>query len=146
MSRPKGRVDLIRKEIVKRELKKGVSAKGALLKAKYSYSTANHSTSTPVIKVCQMEILEELRAKDITIDLVIKRLNQDRDGALSKGDYATATKVDELLGKYLAMFTDRKEITATVFNDIEKRILDKYISPNRLKDIPENLLEDKNLT
>ncbi len=96
--------------------------------------TALIQQNMAVVKCSQAEIIAELRAKDITVDLVIKRLNQDRDLAISKQDYATATKVDELLGKYLAMFTEKQQIDANILTKEEQSILSKYISGNRLAD------------
>ena len=42
----------------------------------------------------------------LTIDGVLNNLREDRDAARAAGQYGPAVRADELLGKYLAMFTD----------------------------------------
>ncbi|MCH7776507.1 MAG: terminase small subunit [Gemmatimonadetes bacterium] len=42
----------------------------------------------------------------LTVDGVLKNLREDRDAARAAGQYGPAVRADELLGKYLAMFTD----------------------------------------
>lgn len=86
--------------------------KQSLKDAGYSLSTANQGSrnSLGIVKQCEEEIVKELTEADITVKLIINRLNYDRELAISKQDYATATRVDELLGKYLAMFTDKSEV------------------------------------
>ena len=128
-------IDKIRKEMVKSNKYKGYTDKEALLKAGYSKTTAEHHVGDiAVLKRVKEEIMEELRARDVTVDMVIQRLNEDRQLAKAKGDTATMTKVDELLGKYLAMWTEKRQIDANIMTQEERTILDKYISGNRLRD------------
>ena len=42
----------------------------------------------------------------LTIDGVLKNLREDRKAARKAGQFGPAVRADELLGKYLAMFTD----------------------------------------
>ncbi len=42
----------------------------------------------------------------LTVDGVLKNLREDRDAARKAGQFGPAVRADELLGKYLAMFTD----------------------------------------
>ena len=42
----------------------------------------------------------------LSVDGVLKNLREDRDAARAAGQYGPAVRADELLGKYLAMFTD----------------------------------------
>ena len=95
---------------VARELKKGKSKQKALLANDYSESYARQGERAVVVQEALCKIMTELKASDITPEMVINRLNYDRDLAEKKGDIATMTRVDELLGKYLAMFTDKQEI------------------------------------
>lgn len=104
-------IDPIRKIKLKQAILKGKTKADALRIAGYSESTAKHEVGrNTTLKYVEAEIIKELTEKDITVELIINRLNQDRSLALAKQDYATATRVDELLGKYLAMFTDKAEV------------------------------------
>ena len=42
----------------------------------------------------------------LTVDGVLKNLREDRDAARAANQFGPAVRADELLGKYLAMFTD----------------------------------------
>ena len=106
-------INPIRKAKVKQSLLKGNSIANALRFAGYAPGTVrgkNNSTTTPVVKVCMDEIQRDLKEKDITIEYVLNNLKEDRELALKKGDFSTVVRVDELLGKYLAMFTERINI------------------------------------
>ena len=50
--------------------------------------------------------VEAAERADLTIDSVLKNLREDRKAARAAGQYGPAVRADELLGKYLAMFTD----------------------------------------
>lgn len=114
-------INPIRKAKVKQALREGKSAKAAALEANYAPATAINACKLTVVKDCQAEIVAELKASDITPELVINRLNQDKAGAIAKGDWATATRVDELLGKYIALFTDRQQSEARVTINAEEQ-------------------------
>lgn len=105
------RINPIRKARVKRELlNPHNNISEALIKAGYSAKSARgKSGAMKVVKVCQAEITKELLAANVTVDLIITRLNEDRELARLKKDIATMTRADELLGKYLAMFVDKSE-------------------------------------
>ena len=107
-------VNPIKKIKVKGSLKQGKSAREALREAGYSQGHINRSTANKIVKDSISEISKELKAKDITYDLVIKRLDEDRELARNKRDIATMKACDELLGKYIAMFTDKQEIKQTI--------------------------------
>ena len=129
-------VSPIKKAIVKRALKAGKSAREALKEANYAPSAIRQSTYNPVVKQSIEEIVQELKAIDITPDLIIQRLNQDRELALLKGDFSTATRVDELLGKYIAMFSDRLDTqTQLTLTQEDKSILSRYAERNLTEDI-----------
>ncbi len=50
--------------------------------------------------------IEAAERADLTVDSVLKNLREDRKAARAAGQYGPAVRADELLGKYLAMFTD----------------------------------------
>ena len=110
---PKG-INPIKKLKVKQGLLSGKSAKDSVLEAGYSKSSANNATALSSVKQCQDEIRKELLAKDITADLIISRLNEDRTLAIKKRDYATATRCDELLGKFIALFREHQVVEQSI--------------------------------
>ncbi len=112
---PKG-INSIRKLKVKQSILKGNSYNQALRDGGYTEGSAHKSSVMPVVKVCQQEILAEFREK-VTVEYVLNNLYEDRILAKKKGDIATATRVDELLGKYLAMFTDKTENKTTLTDE-----------------------------
>ena len=86
---------------------KGKSGKEVLIYAGLSKKTASHEVGrNATLKYVDAEIVNELKQADVTVQLVISRLNEDRELAKKKWDIATMTRVDELLGKYIAMFKD----------------------------------------
>lgn len=104
------KINPIRKRIVKRELKKGRDAKGAMLKANYAPMTAHNATKTVVVKTCQAEILAEFDKSKITPEYVLKEIERLKVMAMEKGDLSNFSRGVEMLGRYLALFTDKKEI------------------------------------
>jgi len=108
-------INPIRKARLKKELKKSPeNIKEALLKAGYTATTAHNSSNNKCVEVCQAEIVAELKHSDITPDLMIKHFTEDRTLALAKGDLSTATRVDELMSKSIAMLTDKSEVSQTL--------------------------------
>lgn len=103
-------IDKIKYIRVKQSLLNGDTPKQALLDANYSIATAHNATKMSVVKHCQEEIAKELQGV-ITVEMVLKRIDEDRTNANSKGDFSTALQADIALGKYLAMFTDKQEVT-----------------------------------
>lgn len=87
-------------------------------------SMIHNSTNNKYVKVCLEELRQELKEQDVNIELVIHNLNVDRNLAQAKGDIATMTRVDELLGKYLAMFKDvsRNKVDMDISDDRRKEI------------------------
>lgn len=55
----------------------------------------------------EKELVAELKLSDITVEKVVGNLLEDRGLAKVKEDYATMVRADELLGKWLSMFTER---------------------------------------
>ena len=128
-------VDPIKQQKVETAMKRGESAKDALLQAGYTIKTAIRSTANKSVKISQDNIMRELKASDVTIDLVIKNLNEDRELARKKHDISTMSRCDELLGKYLAMFTDKQKVDTTLVTKEEESIVHKYLQSNRLESI-----------
>ena len=122
-------IDPVRLELYKQARIKGASKEESMIKAGLSPNTAKaQNKSTKLDKVGDAEILQELKETDVTVELIIKRLDEDRNLAIKKKDYSTATRVDELLGKYKAMFTDKTEVSGHITHSKEEE--DEY---NRLK-------------
>ena len=103
----------IRKRIIKRELKKGKTAKDSLLAAGYKESTAKRSTMNKSIKICQKEIKKEFDASMITVEYVLKELQKAKEMCLKAKDRTNYLRAIEAFGRHLAMFTDKKEVKDT---------------------------------
>lgn len=125
----------IRKQILKRELLKGKDAKSSLLKASYSKTTAHQSTSNAIVRICQQEILAEFDKSKITPEYVLQEIERLKILAIEKGDLSNFSRGVEMLGRHLAMFTDKKEI-----KDVTKdQLWDEFqrYKGNRLKEFVE---------
>ena len=118
-------VNPVVKRKLKEELYKGTNPVQAQLKAGLKPSYARQSTSNTCVKECLAEIRQELAASEVTVELVIKRIDECRALAKKKKDYSTVLQCDIALGKYLAMFTDKKEIKSE--NTITQADKDKFI-------------------
>jgi hypothetical protein len=55
----------------------------------------------------------------ITVDTTLSKLEHTGILALEKGDLSTATRCWELQGKFLAMFTDRQEISEPARRELD---------------------------
>lgn len=118
----------LRRLQVKAGLLAGKTAKQALKDAGYKESVANHSTSAPCVKLCQAEIEKDIKSK-ITVDYVLSEIKRIQIAAEAKNDFSTALRAQELLGKHLAIFTDR--IESHNINEEKRAELDSYY--NRIK-------------
>lgn len=126
-------IDKIRKGIVKRELLNGKPGYKALMEAGYSEASAKHHLKRmPVYKCVLSEIEAEFKESSVTPEQVLCNLEALKRMAIDKQDYATATRCEELKGKYLAMFTDKSQVKAEVISTEEQGIVNKYISTNRI--------------
>ncbi len=109
------------------------SIEASLLEAGYTLKTARHRNGICKLAIIgEQQLAEEFDKSKVTVESVLKNLYEDRRLAEAKHDIATMTRVDELIGKYLAMFTDKQQIHSEVINKTEKDILNKYISGNRM--------------
>lgn len=104
---PANRINEIRKAKVKQAMLQGKPYTQALREGGYTEGSAHKSSVMPVVKVCKAEIEAEFKLSNVTVENVLKRLDYIEELALKKGDFATATRCEELKGKYLAMFTDK---------------------------------------
>ena len=68
--------------------------------------------------------VEAAERADLTIDSVLKNLREDRDAARKAGQFGPAVRADELMGKYLAMFTDVNKNVDVVDISAEDAITD----------------------
>ncbi len=83
----------------------------AYVRAGYSEKSARSAGGRllrePHMKAFIAELgVEAAERADLTIDSVLKNLREDRKAAREAKQYGPAVRADELLGKYLAMFTD----------------------------------------
>ncbi len=81
-----------------------------MIKAGYSESTAKRTSGNASVKIIQAEIVADIQKK-ITVDSVLAQLNYIQTLAIQDEDFSTATRCEELKGKWLAMFTEKTEIT-----------------------------------
>jgi hypothetical protein len=134
----------IRREKLKQGLLKGQSIRKSMLEAGYSKATShgNCNKNDPLVKPCIDEIMAEFKATDITVEYVLKNLREDRELARIKGDIATMRNVDDLLGRYLAMFTDKQEVKqeSTLTIDQKNYILNRI---KGLTPVTQELVKDK---
>ena len=117
-------INPVQKAIVKRELLKGSSKRKALLKASYSKSYA-HKSKHPVVDVCLDEIMRDFDASTITVERVLKDFEYGKQLALKNNDLTNYTRICEAHARYLAMFTDKKQvetkdITQTAYSEVLK--------------------------
>ena len=83
----------------------------AYVRAGYSKNGAQSGGSRLLRDPRMQAFIEELGVEaaeraDLTVDGVLKNLREDRKAARAAGQYGPAVRADELMGKYLAMFTD----------------------------------------
>ena len=80
-----------------------------MIAAGYKATTASKSGGNKCVKVSQAEILEDIK-KQITVESVLKSLEKIKSLAIAAEDFSTATRCDELCGRWLAMWRDRLEL------------------------------------
>ncbi len=87
----------------------------AAIRAGYSKRSANEQAARLLAKDSIRGHLDELsqaaaERNDLTVDGVLESLKQLRDKAISLNQMGPAVRAEELRGKYLAMFVDRKRV------------------------------------
>ena len=108
-------VDKIRKAKYKASRLQGNSIAQSLRDAGYSEGRARISSGNTIVKVSEPEIMNEIKASDITVEWVVNRLTQELVAPDAKA--SDRIRVSELLGKYLNMFKDTQNTQVIVFND-----------------------------
>lgn len=115
-------INIVRKAKVKASILQGNSYKQALKDAGYSDACAHKSSQMGVVKVCRDEIKKEFQARSITVEEVLRRIDEDRHLAHAKGDISTALQADIALGKHLAMFTDKSEVKTSITQERQEEL------------------------
>src|SRR3990167_564711 len=106
------KINPIRKALLKKNLleypEKSIAEN--LISAGYAPKSAiGKSGAMTVVKVCQKEIVADIK-KQITVESVLKSIQNIKSLAIADKDFSTATRCDELCGRWLAMWRDRLEI------------------------------------
>ena len=112
---PGKQIDKLRKAKYKQSRLRGNSIAQSLRDANYTEGTARKSSANGVAKVSEQELMNEIKAKDITVDWVIDQLTKELGMPDCKA--SDRIKVKELLGKYLNMFKDNNIQQVAVFLD-----------------------------
>ena len=115
----------VRKTKVKRianSLKQGKTYTQAMIDEGYSKVTTVRGKGNKVIQEALKQINAELRACDVTADLVIQRLNEDRRLAKKKGDIASMIQADKLLGQFIAIFSQNYNIREMDYSNLYERL------------------------
>ena len=99
------------------------AAKSAIA-AGYSEASARNTATDLLKKPDVQQRIRELHTANmqrnmITVDKVLADLEHDKLIAREKGDIASAIRADELQGKYLALFTDRQEISEPARRELD---------------------------
>jgi len=99
------KLDKIKKARYKQERLKGNSKAKSYIAAGGAVSTAYHEIAdTRLVNSCERELMEEIKAKDITVDWVINKLTSELVAPDAKA--SDRIRVAELLGKYINMFKE----------------------------------------
>jgi hypothetical protein len=109
-------INPIRKAKVKAALLQGKSARQSLKEAGYPDASVSHSTGMVVVKCSMNEIKDDILSR-VTVENVLKELDDCKKLAQEKGDFSTVARCIELKGKYLAMFRDRTVTEEGTFVD-----------------------------
>ena len=116
-------INKIKARRLKKGLLEGKSYKQAMISAGYAETTGRAATKTTVLQRQLKAIEEEFKLSDITPEYVIGKLTREAEQAIKSSDRTAALA---LLGKYLALFSDRLTVKA-----------ESTLKPDELK--PENM-------
>ena len=135
-------VDKLKKERYKKERLKGNSKAESLRNAGYSDMTSKHRASDLGVVISgEKELMEEIKASDISVDWVVNKLNTELQSIHAKT--SDRVRILELLGKYLNMFRDAQATSVSIFTgDMLKDLPPIDVS----KDIPIVNEEEAKLT
>ena len=95
-----------------------LNATQAAIRAGYSEKTAQQTGSENLSKPVIAEAIAigrkaQSERTEITVDKILKQLEEDREFARALENPSSAVRVTELLEKHLGMFVDRSEIEVT---------------------------------
>ncbi|MDO8488741.1 MAG: hypothetical protein Q7S42_01320 [Candidatus Omnitrophota bacterium] len=93
------------------------SLKAHFLEAGYSEATAGHHVGRMSVLKCVLDELKEWDIKEVTVENVLKKIRAGQELSLQKKDLSTYGFLVQLEGKYLAMFTDKQEISQPEHED-----------------------------
>lgn len=114
------------------EYLKDLNATQAAIRAGYSAKTAHvigaENLTKPIIaSYLQQETSQRAEKVQITAEMVLKQIMEDRDDAKERGQLSVSMKGNELLAKHLGMFIERHEVkdVSDVDNMTEQEIHDE---------------------
>ena len=102
------KVSPIKEGMLYKEVMKGKSARKAMIDADFSERTAHNATNSKVYKKVVKHCIEDFKLSQITPEYVISHIDSILQSDCSPSDKLRAS---ELLGKFLAIFKDKAEIT-----------------------------------
>ena len=119
-------IDPVRKDLVKEARLKGKSAADSLRHAGYSENTATHEVGRQLtLKYVDQEIKEELKAKDINTDWLLKEYLRLKKLTEGTKDYNTAKATIDSIAKFIAQIPDKLDLTQV--DKADQEILDRYM-------------------
>jgi len=128
------RIDKLRKVKYKASRLQGNSIAQALRDSGYSEGVARKSSFNAVVKVSEREIMNTLKASDLSVDWVVGKLNTELENIHAKS--SDRVRILELLGKYLNMFKDANTTQTIVFTgDMIKDLPPIDIEPSQAQPI-----------
>lgn len=129
-------VDKLKKLKYKQSRLQGNSIAKSMLNAGSARTTAYHDAKDSVlVKTCERELMNEVKASDISVEWVINRLTSELVAPDAKA--SDRIRVAELLGKYLNMFKDiqLQQNTLNITESLEALKHPKPIDVSRGEDI-----------
>lgn len=107
-------IDPIKKERYKQARLNGKDKKNSMLEAGYALNTAIQAPGMSVVKQSEKELMEEVKASDISVEWVLNRLNTELSATDAKA--SDRIRIMELFGKYLNMFRDNVAAQGVTIN------------------------------
>ena len=107
------------KSRIRQALLEGKSDKAAILAGGLSVGMAGHEAKNcKVLNLVKTCLIKEFKATDITVEYVLRGLKDIAENGKQESNRVIAY---QLLGKYLALFTDRQIITHTITSKEEQQ-------------------------
>lgn len=108
------KLDPLKKERYKQSRLQGKNKAQSMLDVGCAKTTAYHDSKDSVlVKTCEQELMNEVKASDITVEWVVNQLTKELVAPDAKA--SDRIRVSELLGKYIAMFNDNKPLQVNLF-------------------------------